>query len=177
MEAQKEKIMRFSRIIYILIKIAMIILIVAAALIAVSWLLIGAGLPTETVTIGGVDLEAPVLFKLGEAHVVLPIAWQSGVDSFGVRGLLPTAGIGDFIGIIFTIVGLSFAKKVFGLLKENGSPFRDDVIKPMKKLAVVLLVVGIVSGYLPLIAAGIIWVFCLIFDYGRMLQHESDTTL
>jgi len=177
MEAQKEKIMRFSRIIYILLKVVMIVLIVAAALIAASWIVTGAGLPTETVTIGGADMQAPVLFKLGDTRVILPVAWQSGAEYFGIKGLLPAGSIEDFLGIIFTIVGLRFAMRVFRLLKENGSPFRDDVIKSMKRLAIVLLVVGFVSGLISFIAAGIIWIFCLIFDYGRMLQNESDTTL
>ncbi|MCL2163606.1 MAG: hypothetical protein FWH55_04255 [Oscillospiraceae bacterium] len=47
----------------------------------------------------------------------------------------------------------------------------------MKKLAIFLLIMSGVSGAVPFLAAGIVGVFCLIFDYGRTLQNESDTTL
>jgi len=94
----------------------------------------------------------------------------------GVRSI-PAVGFGDLLQTIFTIVGLGFAKTVFKLLRENGTPFRDNVVMSLKKLAVALLCVGAVSGVIPFLAAGIVWVLCLVFNYGRTLQNDSDTTL
>ena len=176
-ERQKEKIMRFSRIVYVLLRVAMIILIVVAVVELISWIWAGFGFETGTVTVGGTTMEAPLVGKLGNTSVYLPVAWNSGVDVLGLGGFFSSVTFGDFLGTVFTIVGLRVARSVFKLLKENGSPFRDDVIKSMKKLAIVLLVVGFVSGFISFIAAGIVWVFCLVFDYGRTLQNESDTTL
>jgi hypothetical protein len=36
---------------------------------------------------------------------------------------------------------------------------------------------GIVSGLIVLITAAIVYVLCLIFEYGYALQRERDTTL
>lgn len=176
MEKQKEKIVRFSKIIYILLKIAFITLIVVGALEAFSWLWSVLKLHTEVLMIAGVEKELPLLFKLGDIKVYLPVMWESGFDFLGVRSI-PAIGFDDFLQTIFTIIVLGFAKDVFKLLRENGSPFREDVVVSLKKLAVALLFVGVVSGIVPFLAAGIVWVLCLIFDYGRTLQNENDTTL
>ena len=181
MEKQTEKIMRFSKVIYILLNVAIVYFIVIGILSLVAWLLTGTNLPTEMKTINGVDMEVPILFKLGDTSVLLPIIWQSGFDFSGIRALAPglrfTVGIGDFIGVLFTIMALRFTKRVFKLLRENGSPFREDIVKALKRLTIILLITGGVSGAIPFLAAGIVWVLCMIFDYGRALQNESDTTL
>ena len=176
MEKQMESIMRFSKVIYILLKILFIVLIVVGALQALSWFWSLLGLHTEILSIAGVDMEAPLLFKLGDVKVFLPIMWESDFDFIGVRSI-PIIGFDDFLLTIFTIVGLGFAMSVFKLLCENGSPFRVDVVKSLKKLAIAMLCMGVVSGVIPFLAAGVIWVLCLIFGYGCTLQNESDTTL
>lgn len=182
MEKQKIKIMRFSKVIYIFLKIAYVVLIAVGISYIFAWLLSIANLNTEIITVGGVEREVPILFKLGETRVFLPVIWKSGFDLqanfelFGKRSI-PVVGLGDIVLVIFTIIGIGYAKIVFKLLRENGSPFRDDVVKALKKLAVALLLVGAVSGAIPFLAAGIVWVLCLIFDYGCLLQNESDTTL
>ena len=181
MEKQTEKIMRFSRVVCILLSIAIVVSIVICVFIVLTWILSGANLPTETVTINGVETEVAYLFKLGETTVYLPVMWESGFDFSGILALINgsglAVGIGDLLGVLFTIIGLRFAKKVFLLLRENGSPFRDEIVHALRRLAIVLLVVGCVSGIVAFLAAGIVWVLCLIFDYGRILQNESDTTL
>jgi hypothetical protein len=62
-------------------------------------------------------------------------------------------------------------------LRDDGSPFREDIVRALKRLAIALLVIGALSGVIPLLAAGVVWVLCLIFSYGSALQSESDTTL
>ena len=181
MEKQKEKIMRFSKVIHILLNISIIILIVIGALSLIAWFVNGSNLPTQIMSIDGVDMEVPVLFKLGNTTVSLPIVWKSDFDYNGILRLIPgigiKVGISDLIGIAFTIVALRYAKKVFKQLRENNSPFREDTVKALKGLTIVLLITGVVSGAVPFLAAGIVWVICLVFDYGCTLQNESDTTL
>jgi len=177
MEKQAEKIKRFSKVICVLLIIVTIVLIILAAAELLAWIWTAHNLGTEMVTINGVQMNMPLLFKVGNTRVFLPIAWGSSYDFLGASGLIPAVGLNGFLGTIFTLVGLRFVRKVFKLLRENGSPFRDDVVKSLKVLAIVLLVVGCFSGLVAFLAAGVVWVLCLIFDYGRSLQNESDTTL
>jgi hypothetical protein len=111
----------------------------------------------------------------------MPIIWKSGFDFSGIRALIPgvgfSVGIDDFLGVIFTLIALRFTRRIFKLLRENGSPFREDIVKALKRLTIVLLITGGVSGAIPFLAAGIVLVLCMIFDYGRALENESDTTL
>ena len=181
MEKQTEKIMRFSKVVCILLNIAIGVFIAIGVLTLVAWLLTGTNLPTEIVTVNGVDMEVQVLFKLGSTNVILPIIWKSGFDFSCIQALIPgvgfAVGIGDFLGVIFTLIALRFTRRVFKFLRENGSPFREDIVKALQRLTIILLITGGVSGAIPFLAAGIVWVLCMIFDYGRALQNESDTTL
>ena len=177
MEKQIEKIQRFSNVIDILLTVAFVIFIIVLAGEALVWLWSVLQLHTITTTINGQEMEFPLLFKLGDVNVALPVAWEAGLARSGLWGSVPVVSVTDILGAAFTIVGLKHAKVVFKLLRDNGSPFREEIVKGMKKLAIVLLIMGFVMGVVPFLAAGITWVLCLIFDYGRALQDESDTTL
>ena len=168
--------MRFSKVIHILMKTAFIALIVVGAMETLSWLWSVLKLHTEAVTVAGIERELPLLFKVGNSKVFLPAVWENGSGFWGIRAI-PAIGFGEYLQTVLTIIGLGFAKAVFKLLRENGTPFREDVVISLKKLAVALLCVGAVSGVISFLAAGIVWVLCLVFEYGRALQNESDTTL
>ena len=180
MEKQTEKIKRFSKAVCIFLTITYIALIVVGAMELFAWIWSTANLNTEIVMVNGVETEAPLLFKLGAHRIFLPLIWKSGFDFTGfppIRGFISSVGIGDFLSTILTLFAVRLTKRIFKLLRENGSPFRGDIVKSLRKLAIFLLLMGGVSGAVPFLAAGIVWVFLLIFDYGRMLQNESDTTL
>ena len=181
MEKQTEKIRRFSKVVVILLNIAICLFIVVAVLTLAAWLSSKVVSNQEIVTLNGVNTEVPYLLKLGNTKIFLPITWKSGINFMGIGALIPGVGfligIQDFLGVISIIITLRFAKNIFILLRENSSPFRDDVIKALKRLTIVLLITGGIMGIVPFLAAGIAWVLCLIFDYGRVLQSESDTTL
>jgi hypothetical protein len=176
MEKQRETIVNFSKVIYILLTISFIVLIVVGALQALSWSWSMLGLHNEVWSVAGIEMEAPLLFQLGEVRIFLPVMWDSGIDIMGVRSV-PIIGYADFLLTIFTIIGIGFAKSVFRLLRQNGSPFREDVVKAMKRFAIAMLCMGALSGVIPFLAAGIVWVLSLIFSYGHALQAESDSTL
>lgn len=181
MERHIKSISRFGRAACALANIAIIALAVSGALALAAWIASGSSLPTEVVSIGGADVEVAYLFKIGGARVALPIEWASGLDSLWPRSPFPgfggVAGFGDILGIAAAIVALCFAKRVFALLRADGSPFRRDIVRALKSLAIALLVAGGVSGAVPLIASGVVWMLRLIFDYGLALQSESDATL
>ena len=176
MEKQKEKIMKFSKVIFILLKIAYIMFIVAGVFGAAAFLWSVMKINTEIINIAGVEMELPLLFKLGNFKVFWPVMWKRGFDLPGIS-FVSEFGAGNLIQIIITIFGIRRTADVFKLLRENGSPFRSDVAVSLKRLTIALIVMGVVSGAVPFLAAGITWVLYLIFDYGRALQNESDTTL
>jgi hypothetical protein len=181
MEKQKEKIKRFSKVICIFINIAIVILIVTGVFLLFAWLISGNDLPTEIVTVNGVEMEVPYLFKLGNTKIFMPIIWKSGFEFSNIGALIPgtgnTVGFADVLAIIFTLIVLYCTKRVFKLLRDSGSPFNEDIIKALKRLTIVLLITGGLTGIIPFLTAGIVWVLSLIFDYGRSLQIESDTML
>jgi len=160
MEKHTEKIKKFSKVIYVLLKIAFIALIVAGALEAFAWI----------VHVGNI----PVLFKLGKVNVILPHFVTDGIT---INGSTFTFGITEVLRTAMTIVIVGMAKSLFKKLRVDGSPFRADIVRGLKILSVTLLFVGIFTGLTSFIAAGVVWVLCMIFDYGCTLQNESATTL
>jgi hypothetical protein len=177
MEQQKERISHFSKIVLNFLNIAFVVLIVVAVLVGIAWIWTLEGYPTDTITVGDITVESPLLFKSGDFRVFLPITWVEGDDVFGFHGLFSNVTLGDFLSVIFTVIGVAATKRVFRLLRDDGSPFRPEVVRALKRLAITLIILGVMSGVIPLLAAGIIWVLCLIFEYGCSLQNESDTTL
>ena len=166
---QTEKIKKFSKIVYILLRIAFIVFIVVGALELFTWIL----------TIGKVE----PIFKLGNTEIYLYPVVELGDNDIGgslIREWLPTIGkygFEEILRTVFIIIALKYSMGLFKTLKTDGSPFRGDVVKALKKLAVVLLIVGCVTGIVGFLASGIAWVLYLIFGYGCQLQAESDTTL
>ena len=166
MEKQTEKIKKFSKVIYILLRIAFIVFIVVGAFEIFAWIL--------TLT------EAPTIFQLGNTTIKLPTMELFGgapVSIPVIREWYPEFMLEEILRTVGVIIALAYAKNIFKILKNDGLPFRKDVVKEFKRLAVALLVVGAFTGAVGFIAAGIVWVLCLIFDYGCALQAESDTTL
>ncbi|MDR2203368.1 MAG: hypothetical protein LBE76_03535 [Nitrososphaerota archaeon] len=164
MENQTEKIKRYSEMACILLDAAFVVFIIIGILEVTAWLWSVLGLQAEIVTVNGLEIVLP------------PLLWESGVDSV-MHGSIRVVGVSDFLRTVSALVGLWFAKNVFKLLQVNGSPFRKDVVKALKKLSIALLCMGMVTSIISLIAAGIVWMLCLIFNYGCSLQDESDTTL
>jgi hypothetical protein len=160
MEKHTEEIKRFSEVIHTLLKIAFVAFIIIGIAEIAVWILARFS-------------DSPI-FKVGNMEVILPVISLKG----GYEGLFSLRiGIGEILQTVFTIVALKYAEGIFKILKAYGSPFREDVVQKFKRLAIALLCVGVVTGIVGFLAAGIVWVLCLIFDHGCALQNESDTTL
>ena len=163
MEKQKVKISKFSKVVRIPISIAFVALIVVGVMQVLSWVVI--------------TWNLPYIFKLGEIRVVLPVIITESITSGIANGIIPEATVVGIIQTVVTIVILSLAKRFLRLLEKDGTPFRPDVVKALRKMAITLVVLGIISGMTGWVAAGVAYVLYLIFEYGCTLQKESDTTL
>jgi hypothetical protein len=160
MQMHTDKIKKFSRIICIPLQIAFVVLIVAGAFELLVWLLS--------------ILHVPTIFEVGKTTVIMLHFITEGISigssTFHFRLI-------EVVGTALTAVIVKMARAIFIKLQVDGSPFRADIVKALKSLAIALLVTGVFMGLNNFIAAGIVWVLCMIFDYGCALQNESDTTL
>ncbi|MDO4799360.1 MAG: hypothetical protein Q4A52_02450 [Bacillota bacterium] len=166
MKHQKEKIERFSKAVHIVIKIAFVVCVVAAVIQIMSWAVY--------------TWDLPYFLEIGGTRVMLPVILNHEITIGNWNTIIPNFLQANLLGIIQTtvlLIILSFTEKVFVLLKNDGTPFREPVVKALKKTAIALLVLGCVTGLIGLIAAGVVYVLSLVFDYGCTLQNESDTTL
>jgi len=169
MEKQTEKIKKFSKVVYILLQIAFVVFIVVASLELVTWIMKTAGVQ-PIVKFGNTEIYLYPIIEFDKSNI-----GSSLLNDF--VPMLGTFSLEKILSTIFIAVALGITKRVFKLLKIEGSPFREEIIKQLKKSAVALLIVGVFTGIIGFIAAGIVWVLYLIFDYGCALQKESDTTL
>ncbi|MDR0818916.1 MAG: hypothetical protein LBN43_05015 [Oscillospiraceae bacterium] len=160
MEKHTEQIKKFSEVIYALLRIAFVAFIIAGIAEIAVWIV--------------ARFSVSPIFKVGNMELYLPVVFiKDGYEELFSLHI----GIGEILQTVFTIVALKFAESIFKILKTYGSPFREDVVQKFKRLAIALLCVGVVTGVVGFLAAGIVWVLRLIFDYGCALQNESDTTL
>ena len=121
----------------------------------------------------GIDLGDPT-----ELHSDIP-AIQAAIDDhpFGVMTsatLFAAALMTAVLAVMMKLLG-----SVFTLIRKEGTPFADKVIKR------VVVVMAVTSGLLLLpqgvgfgVLGGILtWVVYTILDYGKTLQLQSDETL
>lgn len=166
MNNQKQKIQKLSRVVCKLITAAFVIFIIVGVMQIISYAVI--------------KYDLPYIFKLGNMHVVLPVILTNNINigdtSINIPEFLQNNMLG-IAGTVITLIILSFAKKFFKLLRDDGTPFREDVVNALHKMAIALCVLGIFNGIEVLLAALVVYVLSLIFEYGCTLQNEIDTTL
>ena len=160
MEKHTEKIKEFSKVVYILLQIVFAALIVTGAIEAFAWI----------VEVG----KIPALFKFGSITVVLPRFITDGIT---INGSTYNWGIVEVVRTAITIIIVGMAKGLFKKFRVDGSPFCADIVTGLKTLSITFLLAGVFTGLNSFIAAGVVWVLCMIFNYGCALQNESDTTL
>ena len=177
MELQTERIRRFSRVVYALTTILFVVLIVVCVAEIAAGIWVALDLPMTTTMVNGQATDWPVLLKIGQTQVLMPVSWSTNLSWFGTSVSIVNPGVDSLINTILLIVALVAIRRVFRLLRADGSPFRAPVVRALKTAAIVLLVIGAVGGAVPLLAAGVVFVLALVFDYGRALQEEADTTL
>ena len=155
-----EKIKKFSKMTYFLLQVMFITLIITGIFEFFAWLV-----KIEHIT---------ALFKFGAFTIALPSFIKNGITFNNSRYIF---GFTEVIRTAMTIVIVGMAKKLFKKLRVDGSPFRAYVVADLKTLSIVLLITGLFTGLNSFLAAGIVWLLCIIFDYGCSLQNESNTPL
>lgn len=97
------------------------------------------------------------------------------------RSALQQAAVQCFVGgvmLILIIVMLVYLKKVFSKIAESETPFTKAILGDLKIMFVIIAILCLENSILLGIIIGFV-LLCLykIFEYGCMLQKESDETL
>jgi hypothetical protein len=139
------------------------------------------GLPKETVSIGigWLSFEAQLLGFTGtDAFIpIINVGWiPAGIDNVVLTTLVNAFIIGLFV---FCMV---FIRSIFKDLKNGGSPFSIKIVWATYGISAFMLSNAFHSGrfnweFFIIIPSALVALIAFIFDYGRILQEESDTTL
>ncbi|MDR0935821.1 MAG: hypothetical protein LBM98_03965 [Oscillospiraceae bacterium] len=145
-----EKIQRFSKIVYIFLMIAFVVQLIGAAVELVAWIFI--------------KTEFEPFLKYGEITLYIPFAQASVTESSAGNTLFGGVRFWDVLKDAFAVYLLWTAKSVFKRLRDNGSPYRDEVVIRFKRLTVAFIIFGALSGFAGFLAAAICWVIVLLTD-------------
>jgi len=155
MEQKRERIMKICGVAYI----ALLVAVVAYVFMALS------------------DMVYEIWPWLGESQ-----------DNPAIRfGLMGQRGPVDNIFIAVTmmllyhgiiLLAMLYVRGVFKNLLDGGSPFNKKVCNAIAGLAGAFVGMGLVQlSLIMFFAAALVGLIYLIFDYGRILQEDADTTL
>ncbi|MCL2032872.1 MAG: DUF2975 domain-containing protein [Methanomassiliicoccaceae archaeon] len=155
----------------------------------------------------GLAVKALMVFLIAVIALVLilmivtaldPEMVLDNVDEFTKSGQVLSMCAIIIVAVAFGLIALYYADRLFTNVYKNGTPFMDDNVKCLERLAILLLVGTVI---LPIIsAAGIYFLeaqsdllfqfnpamlfmallfyfLSLIFKYGVALQKDSDETL
>lgn len=154
-----QKLKKTAGIAYQVINVVLVIIIVAVLTIV--------GLAAWT----GIRGELPGGFHLAINALELTM---TGVEI--AFALLLFAGK----GIIYLAVLLS-TRQILREVAIGGTPFEQIQIRRMKRISILILV-GSVINFMSIqigewVIALVVWLLAMVFDYGCVLQQESDETL
>lgn len=120
---------------------------------------------------------------------------QGETKTFNLRDVLLVMIVADFYLIVALITAI-YINRLATAFRDCESPFEDNVIKKMQKLAISLIPLLVIKAILSAIASGlftgsfsvsfsgisiisvlVIFGLTYVFKYGAKLQQESDETL
>jgi len=177
---KRESIKKISSIAYVFLTIGVVAWAVVGLMIILEDIWVTLALPIETVPIGWgwFSLEVQLLrFEGASGFIpVMRTGWTSNFNDVIVSALISLSVVG-----LFTFV-LLYIRSIFKYLKKGGSPFSGKISKAAYYIALGLFYYGIFDdvagrGFMMIFPAALIALMGYIFDYGRKLQEESDTTL
>ena len=135
-------------------------------------------------------LDRPVIDIIGSGHFNVTLL---GFDDSPI--VIPAVGIGlvnnsmlpryDVGGFVFAslvwyataLIPIFYVVHLFKELSKGCSPFDKRISRAARVLMVLLIILAINSNWTLFFAAALMGLFARIFDYGRLLQEENDTTL
>jgi|GEM_PF-1891114 len=112
------------------------------------------------------NLTIPDFFHIGETNVFLYAIHDMG--GAGFRASFRT---------VFLIITIFTAERMFNLLKRGEVPFSEGVTSWFKLFTISFFIWNLGTNLSMAITSIVILAISFIFDYGRLLQEESDTTL
>jgi len=168
MDCQKEKIMGFSKVFHIVLVITGILTAVLGLMKIFAYVWSTAGFYGEEVIIDGALVTLPSFLSIGRVNIFYWSTIEMGALGFGLEASLR---------IVVLVISLFIAERMFMHLKNGASPFSEEVISWFKRFAFAVLIFNFATNVISIIVPIILIVIGHIFDYGRTLQEESDTTL
>ena len=176
MEQKRERIKKFCGVIYVVLTAAVIVYTVAALshLMYEIWKIFEFRIDTMPI----MEINFKLLY-FGNSAFALP-AIDFGFVGYGTRpedppALVMTVAAGLHALYMF---GMFFVRSIFRDLRNGGSPFSRKIIFGAYFVATVMFWSGVLDRRpADIFLAILVGLFCLIFDYGRILQEEADTTL
>ena len=141
----------------------------------------------DVITIGGwqpfvIDIQ---MLHIGQSSIFIPAA-TFGITLYGGSTFTPDP---TSLNIVMTIVLLLLAngalmgailyfRAMFKELKNGVSPFSDKMVWRISTLVIFITVFAIMNITITnIIVLAFAWLMYYVFDHGRKLQNESDTTL
>lgn len=176
----QQKIAKTSKVVAIVLKVGFILIAIAMGMLLLGMVILGFS-NTEL----SQSLQQTFNITVQNASAV----------GIAVRNLVMVFGLGMIeLAIIFMIFRTMY--KIFRAISLDHTPFRSENAKSMKKIAILIIVMGLVDSvasfladkllgpqadfgidFMWLVMAAVIYCIALIFDYGCQLQQQSDETL
>lgn len=125
----------------------------------------------ESININIEDFESGVFsFKVDQDKMI-----ENGTYAETMALYVLTASI---VCISVAII-LGLVQRIFTVMREEGSPFGENVLKRIKAIFIAIsIMVGLEIGLgVGLLAGLFFWCLYCILDYGAVLQREVDETL
>lgn len=158
------------------LKIVMIVVIVLCFLGGISTMIIGAGegIPEQalrnTVRIRG------LLFFAQADEAGSPLTGWLNLKEPNVIAALNAFAACVIAAMVLAVVII--LRKTFLEIRDSDTPFREEVLKRLKTLGVLVTIIALnYAAGVGLIIGLTFWCFYRIFDYGIELQKNEDETL
>ncbi|MDD5934011.1 MAG: hypothetical protein PUC65_00340 [Clostridiales bacterium] len=173
----RERIQKSSKVLCILIKFAQIACYIGIGVLFVGliWVLVN----------GNLDL---LVFN-GKVIIKSPFSSEF-LQNADVKELIMVV-VSALVRTIMMGLLLRQAESMFKDINANGSPFQMEHVKSIRKIAIFFFVMVMCHfdqgntikdlsydlDFTGIVAAAILWCVSIIFEYGCLLQNESDETL
>jgi len=167
-KSQTEKIIAVSKVLHILLMIIGVITTILGLMKIFVYVWPVLGLSSETLMIGDVFVALPNLLHIEGTNLFYWPMSGMGAFGFGLEGVLRTIAL---------VVSLFMAERMFRQLKHGASPFSAVVVSWFKRFAYALFLLYFATGVVNIIVPLILLAIVHVFEYGCILQEESDRTL
>ena len=103
------------------------------------------------------------------------------VDAFNIKDPFLYAGVNCFFAallVALTLTAIIFLRNAFIAVETSDTPFTEEVLKKIKIAGIIVTVITCTASIGVAAIVGLtFWCIYCIFDYGTVLQKESDETL